>query len=443
MDARLGRRPRRRRPVVARRQPALQRRHPARARPARRRARPSPDAGDGAARGRPSASPPPPGSRTYGIPSLKVALLGRGRGGRARCRRRCSSPAPRRVGAGAHRAPRRAGRATATPSRCSPWPRQASASAARCCAARWPAGSTPAASPRPASTRRPARGARPRRLGPPPTPPCSPPAERVDGRRMAVVAVHLVAPAKLTALAAGHRRAGRRLPPDRRRDGQPRPGRRARRSSTATAAGRASTLRSSTPPPAARTRSDADRQPRARGRWRWPGGTAHGAAHASASRAGAGLGGGSSDAAAILRWAGCRPTWTRPPRSAPTSPSASSAAGPGCGASARSSSRSPFEARTLTLLTPPFGCSTPAVYRAWDELGGPTARRARTTSSPRRWPSSPGWPAYRDRLGDATGQTPRLAGSGSTWFVEGAHPGAGPRRHHHRPSAGRRGHSRA
>jgi 4-diphosphocytidyl-2-C-methyl-D-erythritol kinase len=32
---------------------------------------------------------------------------------------------------------------------------------------------------------------------------------------------------------------------------------------------------------------------------------------------------------------------------------------------------------------------------------------------------------WRDRLGDATGEVPVLAGSGSTWFVEGAFPGDG------------------
>ena len=32
---------------------------------------------------------------------------------------------------------------------------------------------------------------------------------------------------------------------------------------------------------------------------------------------------------------------------------------------------------------------------------------------------------WRDRLGEATGLIPRLAGSGGTWFVEGAHPGPG------------------
>ena len=32
---------------------------------------------------------------------------------------------------------------------------------------------------------------------------------------------------------------------------------------------------------------------------------------------------------------------------------------------------------------------------------------------------------WRDQLGDATGQVPVLAGSGSTWFVVGAFPDAG------------------
>jgi 4-diphosphocytidyl-2-C-methyl-D-erythritol kinase len=30
----------------------------------------------------------------------------------------------------------------------------------------------------------------------------------------------------------------------------------------------------------------------------------------------------------------------------------------------------------LVIVAPPFGCSTPAVYGAWDELGGPVATRA-------------------------------------------------------------------
>jgi len=82
-----------------------------------------------------------------------------------------------------------------------------------------------------------------------------------------------------------------------------------------------------------------------------------------------------------------------------------------------------FEARVFTLLIPPFGVSTAAVYRAWDELGSSTAGRnhleaAALSVEPRlrRW---------RERLGRDTGREPVLAGSGSTWFVEGAFPGEG------------------
>ena len=32
---------------------------------------------------------------------------------------------------------------------------------------------------------------------------------------------------------------------------------------------------------------------------------------------------------------------------------------------------------------------------------------------------------WRDRLAEVSGERPRLAGSGSTWFVDGAHPGEG------------------
>ena len=82
----------------------------------------------------------------------------------------------------------------------------------------------------------------------------------------------------------------------------------------------------------------------------------------------------------------------------------------------------PFEPRTFTLLTPPVHCSTPAVYRAWDGLGGPTADGPNDLE-PAALVVAPELAEWRDRLGDATGQTPVLAGSGSTWFVEGAHDG--------------------
>ena len=137
----------------------------------------------------------------------------------------------------------------------------------------------------------------------------------------------------------------------------------------------------------------------------------------------AGLGGGSSDAGAILRWAGFGDL--------------EAAAGIGAdvpfclvGGRARVSGIGevveplPFEARRYTLLLPPFGCSTPAVYAKWDELGGPLGETGNDLEAA-ALAVEPRLAEYRDRLGDATGETPRLAGSGSTWFVEGAHPGGG------------------
>ncbi len=119
---------------------------------------------------------------------------------------------------------------------------------------------------------------------------------------------------------------------------------------------------------------------------------------------GAGLGGGSADAAAILRWA------------ALTDLVAAASLGADvafCLVGGRARVRGigevvdpmPHHPRTLTLLTPPFGCSTPAVYRAWDELGGPTGERGNDLEAA-ALAVEPRLAAYRDRLGDATGQTP-------------------------------------
>ena len=139
--------------------------------------------------------------------------------------------------------------------------------------------------------------------------------------------------------------------------------------------------------------------------------------------AGAGLGGGSSDAAAVLRWAGFDDL------------DAAAAIGADvayCLVGGRALVRGigeqveplPFEPLTLTLVTPPVFCSTPAVYRAWDELGGPTGDHGNDLE-PAALVVAPELARWRDELGDATGAQPRLAGSGSTWFVEGAYPDAG------------------
>lgn len=141
--------------------------------------------------------------------------------------------------------------------------------------------------------------------------------------------------------------------------------------------------------------------------------------------AGAGLGGGSSDAAAVLRWGG----WTGTPEELVRA-SELGADVPFClvGGRARVTGIGevvdplPFVPLELTLVLPPFGCSTPAVYRAWDELGEPTADGPNDLE-PAALVVEPRLAEWRDRLGDATGLVPCLAGSGSTWFVEGAFPG--------------------
>ena len=135
---------------------------------------------------------------------------------------------------------------------------------------------------------------------------------------------------------------------------------------------------------------------------------------------GAGLGGGSADAAAVLRWAGCDDLLLAASLGADV---------PFCLVGGRARVKGigeiveplPFEAREFTLLTPPLSVDTSAVYRRWDELGGPTADGPNDLE-PAALAVEPGLAEWRDRLGDATGQTPQLAGSGSTWFVEGAFP---------------------
>ncbi len=134
---------------------------------------------------------------------------------------------------------------------------------------------------------------------------------------------------------------------------------------------------------------------------------------------GAGLGGGSADAAAVLRWAGCSDVSVALSLGADV---------PFClvGGRARVSGVGevveplPFESRTLTLSTPPIAVSTAAVYAKWDELGGPLGDNGNDLE-PAALAVEPRLAVWRDQLGDATGRTPRLAGSGSTWFVEGAY----------------------
>ena len=137
--------------------------------------------------------------------------------------------------------------------------------------------------------------------------------------------------------------------------------------------------------------------------------------------AGGGLGGGSADAAAVLRWAGC------------TDPAVAAQLGadvPFCLVGGRARVRGIGEVveplddaavagRPFTLLTPPFAVST---RRGVPGVGRPR-RPDRATGSNDLEPAAlavePRLAEWRDRLGDATGQEPVLAGSGSTWFVPG------------------------
>jgi 4-diphosphocytidyl-2-C-methyl-D-erythritol kinase len=143
--------------------------------------------------------------------------------------------------------------------------------------------------------------------------------------------------------------------------------------------------------------------------------------------AGAGLGGGSADAAAVLRWA----RWPDPDRALALGSDV-----PFCvrGGRARVTGVGevieplPYEERHFVLLLPPLNVATAAVYRAWDERreGGAVADGDEVTGADggndlesAALAVAPRLGAWRDRLAEVTGRRPRLAGSGSTWFVEG------------------------
>ncbi len=139
---------------------------------------------------------------------------------------------------------------------------------------------------------------------------------------------------------------------------------------------------------------------------------------------GGGLGGGSADAAAILRWAGVADL------------SVAAALGgdvPFCTIGGRARVQGigervtplAYEHREFVLLVPPFGVDTAAAYRRWDALaaegGGRICESGEANSlTQAALAVEPRLAAWRDLLGERTGKTPVLAGSGSTWFVEGS-----------------------
>lgn len=89
-------------------------------------------------------------------------------------------------------------------------------------------------------------------------------------------------------------------------------------------------------------------------------------------------------------------------------------------------------ALSLVIATPPFQCSTPSVYRAWDELGGP--RSSRVIEAPALWSGvwsgewrndlepaaerlAPDLVEFRKMVEKVCGRPAILAGSGSSYAV--------------------------
>ncbi len=134
---------------------------------------------------------------------------------------------------------------------------------------------------------------------------------------------------------------------------------------------------------------------------------------------GGGLGGGSADAAAVLRWAGYTDVVGASRLGADVS---------FCLVGGRARVRGigeivePLEPQSLdvTLVIPPIAVSTPAVYQAWDDMGGP--RGVENDLEPAALTVAPELVRWRDRIREAAGVQPTLAGSGATWFLRGHHP---------------------
>jgi 4-diphosphocytidyl-2-C-methyl-D-erythritol kinase len=136
---------------------------------------------------------------------------------------------------------------------------------------------------------------------------------------------------------------------------------------------------------------------------------------------GGGLGGGSTDAAAVLRWAGCDDLHLARGLGSdvPFSVLGGRALVEGTGERVTPLE---FEGRQFLLLIPPFGINTARVYATWDDQGGADRSDSANALTDAALTVEPRLARWRDALGDLVGLQPTLAGSGSTWFVESGLP---------------------
>ncbi|HEY2215102.1 MAG TPA: 4-(cytidine 5'-diphospho)-2-C-methyl-D-erythritol kinase [Acidimicrobiales bacterium] len=132
---------------------------------------------------------------------------------------------------------------------------------------------------------------------------------------------------------------------------------------------------------------------------------------------GGGLGGGSTDAAAVLRWAGSDDLDLALSLGSDV---------PFCVGGGRALVEGvgerltplPYEKRGFWLLVPPFGVNTQQVYAAWDALSPDAQHLGPNELAAAALVVEPRLAKWRDALATHSGGVPALAGSGSTWFVE-------------------------
>lgn len=132
---------------------------------------------------------------------------------------------------------------------------------------------------------------------------------------------------------------------------------------------------------------------------------------------GGGLGGGSTDAAAVLRWAGCDDLELALSLGSdvPFSVAGGRALVEGVGERV---TPLPYAPRRFLLLVPPFGVDTRQVYAAWDGLRPDQQHVGPNELTAAALVVEPRLAAWRQALAEHSGAEPVLAGSGSTWFVE-------------------------